>query len=453
MKKIKIMLAMLLAAMYLMPSFLYAQTDESERDFVYDGIIYTVIDEEAKTCRTKAGIYSRYNNDYEPANNLAGDVVLPSNPSDGESTFTLTEIGNGSFANNFDLKSMVVPSTVTSMGEFAFRSCKSLEKIELPESLREIPEYSFCRCSSLTKVSIPKEVRKIGMFAFYGCLKLSKVECSNYVNTIEAYAFIDCPFKSFIFPKSLKTIGYEAFARCDQLEGIDLPSTVRTMDESAFYECRGLKWINLSSSLTEIKRGTFYNAGADAGIESLTIPSSVIRICDGYDSLYEEEYGAFHGINAKSIYLPDDMEVIGDYAFKDSSVENITLPSNLRWVGYKAFEGCANLKNIYYNTTDPADEQWYGDKIFDEETYFDATLYVAVGGKDKADETEPWCYFWDIVEYDFSGVGMTADDYKDSATEVFDLQGRKVADGKDGLSDGVYIIREGGKVRKTIVKH
>ncbi|MBQ7828566.1 MAG: leucine-rich repeat domain-containing protein [Clostridia bacterium] len=48
----------------------------------------------------------------------------------------------------------------------------------------------------------------------------------------------------------------------------------------------------------------------------------------------------------KSIILPDSITKIGTAAFKDCSMESITLPANLTTIGDEAFSGCRNLKNI-----------------------------------------------------------------------------------------------------------
>lgn len=474
MRKIKAMLAMPLAAIYLMPSFLYAQTDEEGRDFMYDGIIYTVIDEEAKTCRTKAREWSWDVYEYAPVVDIEGDLNLPSNPTDGESSYTLVEIGDYSFISNSRLNSVTIPSTVKKIGNTAFHSCSSLkdikmhdeittigkqafqscavERIELPGHLDSIPFGLFCSCSDLTSVTVPDGVTRIEDMAFSGCRNLVEVNLPNSVIEIGKLAFEYCGFKNFIFPNSLKTIERDAFAMCEQLEEIYLPDSLSELGMFAFQRCRGLGKINLSSSLTEINGGTFCQAGYNSGIDTLAISPSVRRINDGLEGEYDfEPAGAFRYINVKSVIMPADLEYIGTFSFEGSSVENLTLPSNVREIKKFAFSECHDLRNVYYDTTNPIEATDAG--IFECETYDKATLYVAVGGAEKARATEPWCNFQNIVEYDFSGVGVTYTNEMESSAEVFDLQGRKASDSKDNLSDGVYIIREGGKVSKTMVRH
>ena len=62
------------------------------RDFTYEyegqTLTYTVIDEDAKTCKTKDGdFYIR-----TPGNKVVGNLVIPSIAKDGEFEYTVTTI-------------------------------------------------------------------------------------------------------------------------------------------------------------------------------------------------------------------------------------------------------------------------------------------------------------------------------------------------------------------------
>ncbi len=57
-------------------------------DFEYEGLWYTVLDAEAKTCKTKDGTVDR-----EPGNTVVGDLVIPSSVSDGTTNYKVVEIG------------------------------------------------------------------------------------------------------------------------------------------------------------------------------------------------------------------------------------------------------------------------------------------------------------------------------------------------------------------------
>ena len=77
--------------------------------YTYEGqtITYTVTSEVDKTCKVAR-------------NTVYGDVILPSNPMDGETEYTLTEIGSSAFDGCFSLTSIVIPNSVKSIADSDF---------------------------------------------------------------------------------------------------------------------------------------------------------------------------------------------------------------------------------------------------------------------------------------------------------------------------------------------
>lgn len=63
-----------------------------------------------------------------------------------------------------------------------------------------------------------------------------------------------------------------------------------------------------------------------------------------------------------------------------------------------------------------------------------------------------WTFKAKAVEDDNEGVGDVAADGAGSSVEVYNLQGRKVADSLDGLGSGIYIVRRGRAVSKVAVR-
>lgn len=88
--------------------------------------------------------------------------------------------------------------------------------------------------------------------------------------------------------------------------------------------------------VTNIGHNAFSNC-YEIGIESITIPSTVISIGDG----------AFEYSTVKNLILSEGIENIGDFAFSYCrSIESIKIPSSIKKIGYGAFWGCDNLTNI-----------------------------------------------------------------------------------------------------------
>lgn len=72
--------------------------------------------------------------------------------------------------------------------------------------------------------------------------------------------------------ESITSIGYEAFAHCDNLTSITIPDSVTSIGTTAFWGCSSLTDIHLPDGVTSIRDGAFIGCSS---LTSLTIPDSV----------------------------------------------------------------------------------------------------------------------------------------------------------------------------------
>ena len=140
---------------------------------------------------------------------------------------SITNIGEGTFANVPGLTSVMIPESVTYIGPGAFTSCSDLTAIQVdlrnptyssvggvmfnknrtslivypggkagayavPAGVTNIEGWAFEYCTGLTSVTIPRSVISIGNCAFFGCGSLTNVTMGSNV-TIGADAFLSCP--------------------------------------------------------------------------------------------------------------------------------------------------------------------------------------------------------------------------------------------------------------------
>lgn len=92
---------------------------------------------------------------------------------------------------------------------------------------------------------------------------------------IDKSMFGNTLIKNIILPKYTRSIGWDAFADCIQLETIQIPSKISYIGASAFNYCTSLKTITFEgNSLTHIDNWAF----SDCPIKSIYIPASVIQI-------------------------------------------------------------------------------------------------------------------------------------------------------------------------------
>lgn len=245
------------------------------------------------------------------------------------------------------------------INSLAFKDCSSLESIDLSNAeITEIPARAFENCTSLKSVKLPPTVTKIANNAFSGCSKLEEIEGLEQckISELSATAFDSCvrlkdinlsnatiaaiPDQIFsgmrglisaTVPKTVTSIGTEAFYACKNLEMINGLSDcdITKIGEKAFYNCWSLKEADLSrSSFTVLPASAFKG---DTALLSVKMP----------ESLNEIGNEAFYGCSAmKKLDLNNTrLTTIGDSALSDmTSLMYINLPDTVNSVGAKAFD-------------------------------------------------------------------------------------------------------------------
>jgi len=70
----------------------------------------------------------------------------------------ITNIGDGAFANYWNLTSVFVPPNINHIGEYAFMSCNRLTSIFIPRGITKIEKLTFYGCEQLASFIIPNGV-------------------------------------------------------------------------------------------------------------------------------------------------------------------------------------------------------------------------------------------------------------------------------------------------------
>ena len=274
----------------------------------------------------------------------------------------LERIENGAFWGASNLKTITFSDGgkgLKKIDSLAFKDCSSLESIDLSNAeITEIPVRAFENCTSLKSIKLPSTVTKIADNAFAGCSNLEEIkgleQCK--ISELSATAFDSCvrlkdinlsnatiaaiPDQIFsgmrglisaTVPKTVTSIGTEAFYACKNLEMINGLSDcdITKIGEKAFYNCWSLKEADLSgSSFTVLPASAFKG---DTALLSVKMP----------ESLNEIGNEAFYGCSAmKKLDLNNTrLTTIGNSALSDmTSLMYINLPDTVNSVGAKAFD-------------------------------------------------------------------------------------------------------------------
>ena len=261
-------------------------------DFTYEGIKYTIIDQTAKTCKTKDGMIVRDQwgrLEYTKGNDVSGNIAIPPKVYYDTEEYTVTEIGYAGFVNCSELLSIEIPATITVIGYGAFESCRSLDNLYLNDISAwyktnfvgdnsnpvKIVDNVFLNKDELTHLIIPDDITTIND-AFSGCKNILSVTLHNSVKSIDKHAFSDCVnLRNIDIPESVTNIDYCAFAGCKQLKEIYIPNSVKSLGFSAFEDCDNLQKVSLSQALKSLVSSTFKNC---TSLKSIIIPNSVTSI-------------------------------------------------------------------------------------------------------------------------------------------------------------------------------
>ena len=215
------------------------------------------------------------------------------------------------------------------IGESVFYACSSLTSITLPPLVTEIGNSAFYDCRGLTSLILPSGVTKIGNSAFSGCSGLT----------------------SLTLPSGVTEIGNSAFSGCSGLTGLTLPSSVTEIGNSAFSGCSGLTSLTLPSGVTRIGSSAFKNCGLkEVGI--YINGDLETYLAKGHPNI-DVECGIKYYLNdkeIKNVMIPSSVTSLGCYAFQNSCLTSISLPSSLAFVGDGAFKNCSSLASITFSS-------------------------------------------------------------------------------------------------------
>ena len=273
------------------------------------------------TCDT-TGVFGRY---FTPINSRyyndgRRDVVnMP--------TYTYTVDGNGNATitgYSGGVAALFIPETidghtVTAIGNRAFKGNLRLAAVTIPDSVTEIGEKAFKNCRNLASVSL-----------------------SNNLDSIYESAFESTAISTLSLPSKLTRLDRKAFANCTNLQHVSIPATLTTTTygtisddwNGPFNGCSSLNSVSFAEGITSILSHLFENCN---GIREIKIPDGVALIGEN----------AFKNSTLTSIDIPGSVTSIESKAFNScANLISIKLPDSVTAMGTAVFEGCSNLTDV-----------------------------------------------------------------------------------------------------------
>ena len=241
--------------------------------------------------------------------------------------------------------------------------------------------------------------------------KLSILDLSDAKIVEGGSAYYSDRDDGFIYTSNDK-LGDYVFNGCSGLTSLTLPSSVTKIGCYALFNCIGLTSLPLPSSVTEIGEHAFLNC---RGLTNFTIPSGVTKI----------GAGAF---------------------FCCYGLISLTIPSSVTAIGSNAFKHCSGLTSIYVYMEKLPET---GSNLFlgcDEKK---CTVYVPKGTGDAYFRSAEFGYFYNIVEFDATGIDKVATSTNAKEVSRYSANGQRLSAPAKGLNIVKY---SDGSVKKVVVQ-
>lgn len=405
-------------------------------------------------------------------NKLISNVYIPDN---------ISVIGDCAFLNCKNLKKCRISERVSNIPDSCFYGCNNLETVNIPESILSIGDFAFADCNGITEIRIPSQTNKIGIGSFGGCQKLNHISVSEWNDNFEVIngMLFDNDAGYFIIDDGKKVL--RLLCCPSGLEQIELPSgendiAIRIADY-AFYRCNNIESFNITKDVFDIGISPFAycenlvsftkddeNKTFTIVDDSLWAPGQLISFPSGRENACIESFSTDNVTSWSSI---------SKGAFRGcGKLKTVTL-KGISWIYNDNFVDCDNIETIDIVNRIPVFEAPYYEPYlhFSDCVYENAQLnywpggYPVEGWGDEEIMNElrnfEWITRFKNVNIMYGGYSSNVKDVESENNsnidyslpyQVFDFSGLERRASLENLPQGLFIVRQGSKVCKILVK-
>lgn len=310
-----------------------------------------------------------------------------------------TKIGEYTFLNCTNLKSIKLKSKIYTIGAKAFLNCEKLQSIYMSacDTGHAIKDYAFYGCKSLETIAIGKNAT-IESYAFGGCTALKNI----YI--LHGGSYISLTTSGYAFSGVNATLYYPVGCNTPTISGEHYGTiTSESISNGICGDTVYWKYDADAEQLTIYGKGelwTYYSGSITPwyqkykNITSIEIEDGIIEI-----PAYSFEYLG----NIQQVTLPNSVKLLALNAFNDcSSLNNIMIPSSVENFTGGYFNRCESLTDIYYVGTK---EEFEAIPYHGNVGYYGAKVHYLVWNKSSSTCTssgyEGYYSFDDTSVYDY----------------------------------------------------
>lgn len=230
-----------------------------------------------------------------------------------------------------------IPEGITGIDNNAFSNCANLQHISLPNTLQWIGYNAFTG-TDIVSLTLPENVNSVGEGAFNSCSSLRDVKVLSDNIEFGNSSFSNCSsLETITLSDNQKTIPANFAAGCTSLRSFKFPAKLITVERNAFEGCSNLSEVTFNACLETIGDYTFRRTA----INMISVPRSVKEIGQGaFNNIANLSEIVFEsGISLSKI--PQDM-------LGYSAIREITIPASVETIEYHAFRGCSQLVRVAF---------------------------------------------------------------------------------------------------------
>ena len=272
----------------------------------------------------------------------------------------ITNIGVSAFEGT-GLTSVTISSTVSSVGMKAFFGCTSLTTVIFNNTMETLPESIFEGCSVLKSIKVPNGLKNLSQKSFKGTavLDINDVIWDATIEDVLGWptnVFEGSGVIKLDLAKEGSSLGYRLIklnlangssfksisilvSVTDKLDTLGYDYTYRLpSDLIAIYDYSG-KWTKVSISPDNTKYQAYLGVLYSGDGKTLLKAPYCYDAEDTLETLTTIGPRSFSGTNLQTIYIPEGVTSIGEYAFSGcATLQSVNLPESLKTIGRNAFE-------------------------------------------------------------------------------------------------------------------
>lgn len=248
-----------------------------------------------------------------------------------------------------------IENGVAYIGDNAFSGLSNLERINVVKSVIEVGENAFDGTAWLensteefvtlngvliryngdnTEIELPEKVTGICSDAFRNNTEVTKVISDYSIICISDNGFANCTSLEEVCFASLEKLCDNVFNGCTSLRKIQLSDDVKFIGTSCF---DGTAWLEESEEDFTRLSGFLIEYKGNGGI--VTIPEGIVGITNAF----------IYNTDVETVYFPDSLECIGDYAFAGcESLSCVVFGNRVKKIGKLAFFDCFNINELFF---------------------------------------------------------------------------------------------------------